>query len=116
MKTNAKIYKISRISLCYVHCWMHVNQSRLWQLAAPRGQGVHVMLFRQRKSSCEVKSGRKKKCTCGGTRDASRSLAPTTFMAVYTKVEEEPHKFFLYLSTGDRPTLFAKEHSTQRLM
>lgn len=28
-------------------------------------------------------------------------LAPPTFMSVYTKVEDEPHKLFFYLSTGN---------------
>ena len=61
MKTKAKCTELAES--VFVLCPL-LDACEL-EPALATGQRIHVRLFRQRKSSCEVKTGRKEKKTCG---------------------------------------------------
>jgi len=92
---------------------MHVNSSRLWQLAKEFMCGC---LVRERVHVKLKQAEKKRKHVAQPQQRYEQILAPPTFMAVYNKVEDEPHKLSFAYPRAIARCYSAKEHSTQRLM
>ena len=110
METKAKCTELAESFCCAMSMagctWTRAGFGN-WQLQT--GQGVHVRSFRQRKSSCEVKTGRKEKKTCGAAAAEVRTdPGPSNIHGrIYQSRRWTPQAFFC-LSTGDRPVLFCQ--------